>query len=53
MKLILIGLVIIIGLILTINYWSKFKDDTKNKIIKLIIGLIALGFVVLLILLIY
>ncbi len=53
MKLILIGLGIIIGLILTINYWSRLNGDTKNKIVKSIFGLIALVIVVLLILLIY
>ena len=53
MKFILIGLAITIGLFLIINYWSKLKDATKNKIIKSIFGLIALAFGVLLILLIY
>ena len=53
MKFILIGLAITIGLFLLINYWSKLKDDNKNKIIKSIFGLIVLGFTVLLILLIY
>ena len=53
MKFILIGLAITIGLFLIINYWSKLKDASKNKIIKSIFGLIALAFVVLLILLIY
>ena len=53
MKFILIGLATTIGLFLIINYWSKLKDDNKNRIIKSIFGLIGLGFVVLIILLIY
>ena len=53
MKFVLIILAITIALLLVVNYWSKLKSDTKNKIIKSIFGLIALGFVVLLILLIY
>ena len=53
MKFVLIALAIAIALLLIINYWSKLKGDTKNKIIKSIFGLIALAFVALLILLIY
>ena len=53
MKFVLIALAITIALLLIINYWSKLNDDTKNKIVKSIFGLIALVIVVLLILLIY
>ena len=52
-KYILIGLTIPVILFLTMHYWSKFTDKTKNKIIASIFGIIAIIFVVLIALLIF
>tara|TARA_Y100000590_G_scaffold392498_1_gene469960 strand:+ start:531 stop:695 length:165 start_codon:yes stop_codon:yes gene_type:complete len=52
-KYILIGLIVIIGTFMIINYWPKLKDSIKNKIIASIFGVIAIGFVVLISLLIF
>ena len=52
-KYVLIGLIVIVGTFMIINYWPKLKDTTKNKIIASIFGIIAIGFVVLISLLIF
>jgi len=52
-KYVLIGLIVVIGTFLTMNYWPKFKEKTRNRIIASIFGLIAIGFVVLISLLIF
>ena len=52
-KYIAIGLAIPIILFLIMQYWSKFTDKTKNKIIASIFGIIAISFVVLMALLIF
>ena len=52
-KYILIALIIVIGLFLIMNYWSKLKDAAKNKIIVSIFGIIGLTFVILIALLIF
>jgi hypothetical protein len=52
-KYVLIGLAIPILLFLLMNLWSKISDKTKNKIIASIFGIIAIGFVVLIGLLIF
>ena len=52
-KYILLGLVVVIGTFMIMNYWPKLKDTTKNKIIASIFGVIAIGFVVLISLLIF
>ncbi len=49
----LIGLIVVILTFVIINYWSKLKENTKNKIIASIFGIIAIGFVILLALLIF
>ena len=49
----LIGLIVVILTFVIINYWSKLKENTKNKIIASIFGIIAIGFVVLISLLIF
>ena len=49
----LIGLIVVIGTFLTMNYWPKLKEKTRNRIIASIFGLIAIGFVVLISLLIF
>ena len=52
-KYVLIGLIVVIGTFLIMNYWPKLKETTKNKIIASIFGIIAIGFVVLISLLIF
>jgi len=49
----LIGLLVVIGSFMIINYWPKLKDTTKNRIVASIFGIIAIGFVVLIALLIF
>ena len=52
-KYILIGLLVIIGTFMIMNYWPKLQDVTKNRIVASIFGIIAIGFVVLIALLIF
>jgi len=52
-KYILIALIIVIGTFMIMNYWAKLQDKTKNKLIASIFGIIAIGFVVLISLLIF
>jgi len=52
-KYLLIGLIVVIGTFLIMNYWPKLQETTKNKIIASIFGIIAIGFVVLISLLIF
>ncbi len=49
----LIGLIVVMGTFMIMNYWPKLKETTKNKIIASIFGVIAIGFVVLISLLIF
>ncbi len=52
-KYILIAFIVVIGTFMIMNYWPKFQETTKNKIIGSIFGIIAVGFVVLIGLLIF
>ena len=52
-KYILIGLLVIIGTFMIMNYWPKLQDTTKNRIIASIFGIIAIAFVGLIALLIF
>ncbi len=52
-KYILIGLIVVIGTFMIMNYWPKLHETTRNKIIASIFGIIAIGFVVLITLLIF
>ena len=49
----LIGLIVVIGTFIIMNYWPKLKDSTKNKMIASIFGIIAISFVVLISLLVF
>mgnify|MGYP001222382259 FL=1 len=51
-KYILIGLGITLILFFTMHLWSKMSEKAKNKAIASIFGVIAIGFVALLVLLI-
>ncbi len=52
-KYLLIGLIVSITIFVIMNYWSKIKETTKNKIIASIFGIIAIGFVILISLLVF
>ena len=52
-KYVLIGLIVIIGTFVIMNYWPKLQDSTKNKMIASIFGVVAIGFVILISLLIF
>ena len=49
----LIGLIVAIGTFMIMNYWPKLKETTRNRIIASIFGIIAIGFVILISLLIF
>ena len=52
-KYIIIGLLVVIGTFVIMNYWPKIEEKTKNKIIASIFGIIGLGFIILIVLLIF
>ena len=52
-KYILIGLLVVIGTFMIMNYWPKLKDQTKNRILMLIFGLFFISIFILLILLMF
>ena len=51
-KYIVIGLIVVIGTFMIMNYWTKLQKTTRNKIIASIIGIIGIGIVALISLLI-
>ena len=50
-KYILIGLIVVIGTFMIMNYWLKLKEQTKNRILMIIFGVFFLSIFVLLLLL--
>ncbi len=52
-KYIIIGLIVVIGTFMIMNYWPKLQGTTRNRIIASIFGVIAIVFVVLIVLLIF
>ena len=52
-KYLIIGLIVVIVTFIIMNYWPKLQETTKNKLIASIFGIIAIGFVVLISLLIF
>ena len=50
-KYILIGLIVVIGTFMIMNYWPKLKEKTKNRILMIIFGVFFLSIFVLLLLL--
>ena len=52
-KYILIGLLVVIGTFMIMNYWPKLKEQTKNRILMLIFGVFFLSIFILLILLMF
>ena len=52
-KYILIGLIVVVGTFMIMNYWPKLQENTRNRIIASIFGVIAIAFVILIALLIF
>ena len=52
-KYLIIGLVVVIITFVIMNNWPKLKETTKNKMIASVFGIIAIGFIVLISLLIF
>jgi len=52
-KYILIGLIVVIGTFVIMNYWPKLQETTRNRIITSIFGIIGIAFVLLIALLIF
>ena len=52
-KYILIGIIVVVGTFMIMNYWPRLKETTRNRIITSIFGIIAIAFVVLIALLIF
>ena len=52
-KYVIIGLVVVIGTFMIMNYWPKLKEKTKNRLLMLIFGVFFISIFVLLILLMF
>ena len=52
-KYIIIGLVVVIGTFMVMNYWPKLKEQTKNRILMVIFGVFFVSIFVLLALLMF
>ena len=48
-KYVLIGLIVVVGTFLIMNYWPKLKEQTKNRILMVIFGIFFIsifGFII-------
>ena len=52
-KYVLIGLTVVIGTFMIMNYWPKLMEKTKNRILMIIFGIFFLSIFVLLYLLMF
>ena len=52
-KYVLIGVIVIVGTFLIMNYWPKLKDQTKSRILMVIFGIFFISIFVLLFLLMF
>ncbi len=52
-KYVIIGLIVVIGTFLIMNYWPKLTDQTKNRILMVIFGVFFISIFVLLFLLMF
>ena len=50
-KYVIIGLIVVIGTFLIMNYWPKLKDQTKTRILMIVFGGFFLSIFILLLLL--
>ena len=46
-KYVIIGLIVVIGTFLIMNYWPKLKEQTKNRILMVIFGIFFISIFVL------
>ena len=52
-KYVLIGVIVIVGTFIIMNYWPKLKDQTKSRILMVIFGIFFISIFVLLFLLMF
>jgi len=52
-KYLIIGLLVVIGTFVIMNYWPKLKEQTKTRILVLIFGIFFISIFVLLYLLMF
>ena len=52
-KYVIIGLIVVIGTFLIMNYWRKLKEQTKNRILMVIFGIFFISIFILLFLLMF
>ena len=52
-KYVIIGLIVVVGTFMIMNYWPKLKDQTKSRILMFIFGIFFLSIFVLLYLLMF
>ena len=52
-KYIIIGLIVVVGTFMIMNYWPKLKEQTKNRILMIIFGVFFISIFVLLALLMF
>tara|TARA_B100002051_G_C16350178_1_gene445975 strand:+ start:225 stop:389 length:165 start_codon:yes stop_codon:yes gene_type:complete len=52
-KYVLIGIAVIVGTFLIMNYWPKLKEQTKSRILMVIFGIFFISIFILLFLLIF
>ena len=50
-KYVIIGLIVVIGTFMIMNYWPKLKDQTKTRILMIVFGIFFLSIFILLLLL--
>ncbi len=50
-KYVIIGLIVVIGTFMIMNYWPKLKDQTKTRILMIVFGVFFLSIFILLLLL--
>ena len=52
-KYVLIGLIVVVGTFMIMNYWPKLKEQTKNRILMVIFAIFFLSIFVLLYILMF
>ena len=52
-KYVLIGLIVVVGTFLIMNYWPKLEEQNKNRILMVIFGVFFISIFVLLFLLMF
>ena len=52
-KYVIIGIIVIVGTFLIMNYWPKLKEQVKSRILMIIFGIFFISIFVLLFLLMF